>query len=120
MTLSSKSKQMLQTTSSGFCEIVSHFLFRWCEQFKSKLSYKHGCFPHGKKEGISVLLLAVVIDRRFEFFIIILCNYFFLLFNQLFVHRRNLSKSKHFSSVSYYSARLNANYGKRVSEELGT
>lgn len=69
------------------------------------------------RKGFQFFLLAVVVDRRSEFFIIILYNYFFLLFNQLFVHRRNLSKSKHFTSVSYYSARLNANYHKRVSEE---
>lgn len=73
---------------------------------------------HGKQEGILVFcwLLSSIVVLSFSLLFYTI-TVFFLLFNQLFVHRRNLSKSKHFSSVSYYSVRLNANYRKRVSEE---
>lgn len=73
---------------------------------------------HGKQEGILAFcwLLSSIVVLSFSLLFYTI-TVFFLLFNQLFVHRRNLSKSKHFSSVSYYSVRLNANYRKRVSEE---
>lgn len=74
---------------------------------------------HGKQEGILAFcwLLSSIVVLSFSLLFYTITVFFFLLFNQLSVHRRNLSKSKHFSSVSYYSVRLNANYRKRVSEE---